>query len=55
MGFHGLEKIVGAGGGVAASGTGTSRKFEHRIEEPLVKTDPDADEGGDGSGDHGLS
>ena len=44
MEFDSLEKIVRAGGFVAATHAGTGDDFEHRIEDPLVKTDQDSDQ-----------
>ena len=48
VGLDGSEKIVGAGRGKPASGGGARGGFEHRIENPLVEADSDADDGGDG-------
>ena len=42
--FDGLEKIVRTGGLIAATHAGTGDDFEHRIEDPLVKTDQDSDQ-----------
>lgn len=39
MDLDGLEKIVRAGGLVAAAHAGTADDFKHRVENPLVKAD----------------
>jgi len=53
VGFDGFEEVVGAGGGVAAAGGGAGDDLQHRVEEPLVEADEEADEPDGGAGDHG--
>jgi len=52
MGLHCLDKIVRASGRVAAAEGGAGHRFQHRIQDPLVKTDQTDDEEADGAGDH---
>ena len=52
MGPHRLDKIMRAGGSVAAAEGGTGHGFQHRIQDPLVKTDQADDEKADDAGDH---
>ncbi len=54
VGFHSLEKIVRTTRRVAAAGSRSGGELEHRIEDPLVKTDHHADDCRERSGHHGF-
>ncbi len=53
--FDGLQEIIRAGGGKPTAGRRPGGEFEHRIEDSLVKTDRQADDGAEDSRDHGFS
>ena len=53
--FDGLEKIVRAGGRVAATHAGAGNHFQHRIEDPLIETDQDSDHESEEPRNHDFS
>src|SRR5688572_9631815 len=53
--LHGLKVIVRATWRVAAAHGRTGGDFQHRIEDPLIQTDQEADHGAEEAGDHGFS
>jgi hypothetical protein len=44
VGFDGFEKVVRAGGLETAAGVRSAQSLQHRIEEPLVEADDQADD-----------
>ena len=55
MALHGLQEVMRAGRGKPATGGWPCRKFEHRTQDPLVKSDHHADQKSEESPDHDFS